>query len=101
MELNKAAVIIRDPRNQWEGLRSSLGLGVEMIDTHMFVIGKVQIAEDRCEGYKENLEYLKDDLEAEIYTDNQLNLKEWGFFEYLPLSDMGKKLCEYDLIIPF
>ncbi len=101
MELIKTAVIIRDAKNQWEGLRSSLGLGVEMIDTHMFVIGKVQIPEDRVEGYRENLEYLKDDLEGEIYTDNKLNLEKWGFFEYMSLGDMGKKLCEYDLIIPF
>jgi hypothetical protein len=101
MELNKTAVIIRDAKNQWEGLRSSLGLGVEMIDTHMFVIGKVQIPDDRVEGYRENLEYLKDDLEGEIYTDNKLNLEKWGLFEYMSLGDMGQKLCEYDLIIPF
>jgi hypothetical protein len=101
MELKKIAVIVRDLKNQWEGLRSSLGLGVEMIDTHMFVIGKVQMPDDRVEGYKENLEYLKDDLEAEVYTDNKSNLEKWGFFDYMPLDRMGKKLCEYDLIIPF
>ncbi len=101
MELKKAAVIIRDLKNQWEGLRSSLGLGVEMIDTHMFVIGEVQIPTDRVEGYTENLEYLKDDLEAEIYTDNKANLEKWSFFEYIPTEEMGKKLSEYDLIIPF
>ena len=101
METKKAAVIIRNPGNQWEGLRSSLGLGVQMIDAHMFVIGEVQMPEDRFEGYKENLEFLKDDLEAEIYTDNKANVDKWGFFEYLSLDNMGKKLFEYDLIIPF
>ncbi len=101
METKKAAVIIRSANNQWEGLRSSLGLGVEMIDAHMFVIGEVQMPEDRFEGYKENLEFLKDDLEAEIYTDNQENMEKWGFFEYMSLYDMGKKLLEYDMIIPF
>jgi len=101
METKKAAVIIRNPGNQWEGLRSSLGLGVQMIDAHMFVIGEVQMSEDRFEGYRENLEFLKDDLEAEIYTDNKANVDKWGFFEYLSLDNMGKKLFEYDLIIPF
>ena len=101
METKKAAVIIRNANNQWEGLRSSLGLGVQMIDTHMFVIGEVQMPEEMLEGYKENLEFLKDDLEAEIYTDNKANVEKWGFFEYMSLNQMGKKLFEYDLIIPF
>ena len=101
METKKAAVIIRNANNQWEGLRSSLGLGVQMIDAHMFVIGEVRMSEDRFEGYKENLEFLKDDLEAEIYTDNAANVEKWGFFEYMSLDYMGEKLFEYDLIIPF
>ena len=101
METKKAAVIIRNANNQWEGLRSSLGLGVQMIDAHMFVIGEVQMSEDRFEGYKENLEFLKDDLEANIYTDNEANVEKWGFFEHMSLDKMGKKLLEYDLIIPF
>lgn len=101
MELKKVAVIIKDVNNQWEGLRSSLGMGVEMIDTHMFVIGKVQMPDERVEGYRENLEYLKDDLEAEIFTDNEENVTQWGFFDYISLDNIGKKLFEYDLIIPF
>ena len=101
MEANKAAVIIRTAKNQWEGLRCCLGLGCEMIDPQIFVVGEVQMPEDRFEGYKENLEFLKDDLEAKIYTDNEANVEKWGFFEYMSLHNMGKKLFEYDLIIPF
>ncbi len=101
MEVSKAAVIIRNANNQWEGLRSCLGLGVQMIDPHMFVVGEVRMPEDRFEDYKENLEFLKDDLEAKIYTDNKANVEKWGFFEYMSLDEMGKKLLEYDLIIPF
>lgn len=101
METKKAAIIIRNTNNQWEGLRSSLGLGVQMIDTHMFVVGEVQMPEDRFEGYKENLGFLKDDLEAKIYTDNEANVEKWGFFEFMSLDDMGKNLFEYELIIPF
>ncbi len=101
MEPKKVAVLIRDVNNQWEGLRSSLGLGVEMIDTHMFVIGEVRMPDSRVEGYKENLDYLKEDLEAEIYTDCAANVEKWGFFEYRSLDDIAKKLVEYDLIIPF
>ena len=101
MKPDKVAIIIRAPKNQWEGLRSSLGLGVEMIDTDAFVIGEVNMPADRVEGYKDNLEYLKDDLEAHIYSDNQANVEKWDFIEYLSLDDMARKISGYDLIIPF
>ncbi len=101
MQPNRVAVVIRDVNNQWEGLRSSLGLGLEMIETDMFVIGKVEMPEDRVEGYKENLEFLKDELEGHHYTDTQANVEKWGLFEHLSLDDMAQKLCEYDLVIPF
>ncbi len=101
MKPDKVAIIIRESNNQWEGLRSSLGLGVEMIDTHAFVIGEVNMPANRIEGYRDNLEYLKEDLEAHIYTDNQANVERWGFCEYLSLDAMAQKLTEYDLIITF
>ncbi len=101
MEPNRVAVVIRDVNNQWEGLRSSLGLGLEMIETDMFVIGEVKMPEDRVEGYKENLEFLKEELEGRHYTDTRANVEKWDLFEYMSLADMAKKLCEYDLVIPF
>ena len=101
MEPNKVAVVIREPNNYWEGLRSSLGMGLEMIETDMFVIGEVTMPDDRVEGYKENLEFLKDELEGNHYTDTQANVDKWGFFEYMPLEEIAEKLREYDLVIPF
>lgn len=101
MEPNKVAIVIRDQNNYWEGLRSSLGLGLEMVETDTFVFGEVEMPEDREEGYKENLEFLKDELEANHYTDTKANVEKWGFFEHLSLNDMAKKLTDYDLIVPF
>ena len=101
MKPNKVAMIIRDAKNQWEGLRTSIGLGIEMIETHMFVLGEVQAADNRFEGYRGNLAFLKDDLEGKNYTDNHTNIEKWGFFEYMSLEDTANKLGEYDLIIPF
>ncbi|MBU0733871.1 MAG: hypothetical protein KJ573_09735 [Proteobacteria bacterium] len=101
MEPNKVAVVIRDPNNYWEGLRSSLGLGLEMIQTDMFVIGEVNMPEERVEGYKDNLGFLKDELEGNYYSDEKANIEKWGFFEYMSLDDMAKKLQEYDLVMPF
>ena len=51
--------------------------------------------------YRENLAFLKDDLEGKQYTDNYANVVKWGFFEYMSLEDIANKLDEYDLIIPF
>jgi hypothetical protein len=101
MKADLVAILIRDPNNYWEGLRSGLGLGLEMIEAHVFVLGEVKMPEDRVEGYKDNLEFLKDELEGNHYTDTQANVDKWGFFEYMSLEDMGKKLTEYDLVIPF
>ena len=101
MKADLVAVIIRDPNNYWEGLRSGLGMGLEMIETHMFVLGEVQMPEDRVEGYKENLEFLQEELEGKVLTDTKANVEKWGFFEYMSLDDMGKKLGDYDLVIPF
>lgn len=101
MKPNRVALIIRDPHNQWEGLRSSLGLSIEMIETDMFVLGEVRIPGERVDGYKENLEYLIEELECKAYTDNNENVEKWGFFDYITLDDMAKKLPGYDLIIPF
>jgi hypothetical protein len=101
MEAKNLAIIIRDVSNQWEGLRSTLGVAIDFEGPHMFVIGELQIPEDRVAIYKESLEYLADVLEGKNYTDNKANLEKWDFFEYMSLDDMARKLPEYDLIIPF
>ena len=101
MKTDKVAIIIRDQNNYWEGLRSGLGLGLEMILTDTFVLGEVEMHDDRIEGYKENLEFLKEELDGNHYTDNLENVKKWDLFEYMSVDEMRNKLCEYDLIIPF
>lgn len=101
MKSDKVAVIIRDQNNYWEGLRSSIGMGLEMIEADVFVLGKVEMPEDRVAGYKENLEFLQEELECHLYTDTQANVDTWGLFTYMTLGDMSKKITEYDLVIPF
>lgn len=101
MEPKNVAVIIRDVPNQWEGLRSTLGLAIDFEGPHMFVIGELHVPEDKDAIYKESLEYLADVLEGKNFTTNKANLENWDFFEYISLEDMAEKLKEYDLIIPF
>ncbi len=100
MEPNKAAILIRDTENQLEGLRSCIGLNMDMIEAHLFVIGEVQIPEEQAETFRENLEFL-DDLEGKHFTETRANIEEWGYFKHIPLDDMAVMLRDYDLIIPF
>lgn len=101
MKVDKVAVIIRDTENYWEALRSCLGLGCEMIETHMFVLGEVGMPKDRVQAYKENLEFLGEELDGRNFTDSKANIEKWNFFRYMALDDMAEKLREYDLLIPF
>jgi hypothetical protein len=101
METKNVAVIIKDVSNQWEGLRSTLGMAIDFESPHMFVLGELQIPDDKVAIYKESLEYLADVLEGKNFTNNIVNLENWNFFEYLTLDEMALKLPEYDLIIPF
>jgi hypothetical protein len=101
MEPQNVAVIIRDVPNQWEGLRSTLGLAIDFEGPHMFVIGELQVPENKDAIYRESLEYLADVLEGKNFTTHKANLENWDYFEYISLEDLAQKLKEYDLIIPF
>lgn len=101
MEPQNVAVIIRDVPNQWEGLRSTLGLAIDFEGPHMFVIGELQVPENKDAIYRESLEYLADVLEGKNFTTHKANLEIWDYFEYISLEDLAQKLKEYDLIIPF
>lgn len=93
---NKIALLVREKEDIWEGCRSALGLAVENFDCQMFVID-VEI--DLDEKYRENLEWLKE-MECEYYSNNRLNCDKYAF-RFLTIKEIGKKLREFDLIVPF
>ncbi len=100
--VNKVAILINQPENSWEGLRSSLGLLVEnMWVAAFFIDTEVALPAAKTEEeFEENLEML-DDLEGEVYTNVQANVDKWGYFKYLSLEDMVAKIKEYQLVVPF
>ena len=94
---DKIAVLVKEVDQQYEALRTSLGLLLEMAEVQMFVMNH-EIA-NMDEAYSENMEFL-DEMEGERYTNNTANAVKHGF-KLLTNQEISEKLKEASLIIPF
>ena len=104
--MKKAAVLIRDVEQQYEGLRTSLGLLLESVEVKMVVL-KHEVAalavkdsdEETYEEYFDNMEFI-DEMDGERFSDNPANINKHGFKPVDP-PGIAAILREADIVIPF
>ena len=104
--MKMAAVLIKDPTQQYEGLRTSLGLLLESVEVKMIVLDHEIAAlaakntdEDAWEEYHDNMEFI-DEMDGERYSNNRRNVEEWGFKHAGP-DTIAAILRDADVVIPF
>jgi len=96
-KIEKVAVLIKDVDQQYEGLRTSLGLLLEASSVQMYVLNHE--IENMNEAYHDNMEFI-DEMEGERYSNHTANVEKYGF-QPVTTEGMLAKLKEVDLIIPF
>ncbi len=96
-KVEKVAVLIKDLEQQYEGLRTSLGLLLEAAWVYMYVLDHEIDSQD--EIYMENLEFI-DEMEGARFSNNQVNIEKYGF-QPITIEEMLLKIKEVDIIIPF
>jgi len=95
--MSKVAVLIKNPEQQYEGLRSSLGMLLYNTEVQMFVLND-EIA-NMDEAYEDNMGFL-DEMEGERFSNNKANVDKYGF-KFATVEQIGEMLREADLVIPF
>ena len=104
--MKKVAVLIRDREQQYEGLRTSLGLLLESVEVKMFVLDHEVVAladkesdEEAYEEYYDNMEFI-DEMDGERYSNNRQNVEKHGFKNATPEETVAM-LKDADIVIPF
>ena len=94
--MKKAAVIIKDVEQQYEGLRTSLGLLLEATEVQMFVLHH-EIG-DMDEAYRDNMEFV-DEMKGERFSNNSDNVEKYGF-KHVIMADVAARINQADIVIP-
>jgi hypothetical protein len=89
------AVLVRRPRDVWEGTRTALGLAAHNYWAYLYVL---DVEVEMTAALKENLEWLEE-MECSTISNVEGNAR-FGF-EYMPIDKLARELKKMDLVIPF
>jgi hypothetical protein len=95
--MSKVAILIKNIEQQYEGLRTSIGLLGQAKQVQIFVIR--HSIESIGDYFCKNRDLLLKAC-ARCFSDNPVNVEKFGF-EYLTTAEIGEKLKEADFVIPF
>jgi len=90
-------VVIKDKSQQYEGLRTSLGLLLYGVPVRMIVLDHE--IENMDEAYRDNMEFI-DEMDGERYSNNSNNVEYYGF-KHRTLAEMAVLIDEAEVVIPF
>jgi hypothetical protein len=92
-----AAIIVKDPQQQYEGLRTSVGLLLAGIRVQLFVLQhEIENMDDAC---RKNIAFL-DENGGMRFSNNRGNVAKFGF-GFLSIETAAQKIGQADVIIPF
>ncbi|KIX11831.1 hypothetical protein [Dethiosulfatarculus sandiegensis] len=102
MEVDRACVLVRRPRDAWEASRSALGLLLEGIETRLFLLdAKVSLPQGKRESdFQDTLEMILD-MGGEVFSNQDEDRERWPDMRRADLSETAQALRECDLVIPF
>jgi len=94
--MKKVAVVVREPKQHYEALRSALGC---LLEDHQvsYVVLDQEINPD--EAFQDNLGFLEE-MEGRRYSNHPANAEKYGF-TLLSLPQIGELLREQEVIVPF
>ena len=95
--MKKVAIIIKDVDQQYEGLKTSVGLLLDAVEVQMFVLYHEITQMD--EAYRDNMEFL-DEIGGKRFSNHPANVEKYGF-RPVTLGEVAEKLKVADLVIPF
>ena len=95
--MKRVAIIIRDPHQQYEGLRTSIGLLLAGVTVQMFVLHhEIQNMDD---AYRDNMVFM-DDIGGQRFSNNSENAEKYGF-SHVTITQAAEKVRQADIVIPF
>lgn len=96
-DMQRAAIIVKDPQQHYESLRTGVGLVLAGIKVQLFVLHhEIENMDEAC---RKNM-VLLDENGGMRFSNNLENVEKFGF-GFLTIDKAAQKIGQADVIIPF